>query len=174
MAWTKPRTWVPGEMVTAALLNTYLRDNIREVGQDASVSAGWNAYTPQMGFTLGNATVVSGYRRIGRALLTSGSITFGSTTTQATQGQLGGMAIPIPHRIAQMNSGQVERKAVPAILRDASARDYVAQWEYTIYPSFMQTETTVSVLTRVATTTNPVPWTTSDSIVWHGFYEAAD
>jgi hypothetical protein len=27
MAWTAPRTWVTGEVVTAALLNTHVRDN---------------------------------------------------------------------------------------------------------------------------------------------------
>lgn len=27
MSWTAPRTWVTGEVVTAALLNTHLRDN---------------------------------------------------------------------------------------------------------------------------------------------------
>lgn len=28
MAWTDPRTWVTGELVTASLLNTHLRDNL--------------------------------------------------------------------------------------------------------------------------------------------------
>ena len=28
MAWTSPRTWVTGETVTAALLNTHVRDNL--------------------------------------------------------------------------------------------------------------------------------------------------
>ena len=28
MAWTAPRTWVPGELVTAALLNVHLRNNL--------------------------------------------------------------------------------------------------------------------------------------------------
>lgn len=28
MAWTAPRTWVAGELVTAALLNTHVRDNL--------------------------------------------------------------------------------------------------------------------------------------------------
>ena len=27
MAWTAPRTWVTGELVTAAFMNTYIRDN---------------------------------------------------------------------------------------------------------------------------------------------------
>lgn len=28
MAWTAPRTWIAGELVTASLLNTHLRDNL--------------------------------------------------------------------------------------------------------------------------------------------------
>lgn len=28
MAWTAPRTWIAGEVVTAALMNTHLRDNL--------------------------------------------------------------------------------------------------------------------------------------------------
>lgn len=28
MAWTAPRTWVAGELVTASLMNTHLRDNL--------------------------------------------------------------------------------------------------------------------------------------------------
>lgn len=29
MAWTDPRTWVTGEMVTAAMMNQHVRDNLR-------------------------------------------------------------------------------------------------------------------------------------------------
>jgi hypothetical protein len=28
MAWTTPRTWIPGEFVTASMMNTHLRDNL--------------------------------------------------------------------------------------------------------------------------------------------------
>ena len=31
MAWTTPRTWVSNETLTAALLNTHLRDNLEEL-----------------------------------------------------------------------------------------------------------------------------------------------
>ena len=31
MAWTTPRTWTTGELVTAALLNSHLRDNLNVV-----------------------------------------------------------------------------------------------------------------------------------------------
>ena len=28
MAWTTPRTWVAGELVTASIMNTHVRDNL--------------------------------------------------------------------------------------------------------------------------------------------------
>mgnify|MGYP001592239233 CR=1 FL=1 len=28
MAWTAPRTWVTSELVTAAIMNTHIRDNL--------------------------------------------------------------------------------------------------------------------------------------------------
>lgn len=39
MAWTDPRTWVAAETVTAALLNTHLRDNMTALAE-------WTSYTP--------------------------------------------------------------------------------------------------------------------------------
>jgi len=34
VAWTTPRTWATGEVVTAALLNTHLRDNLKALAGD--------------------------------------------------------------------------------------------------------------------------------------------
>jgi hypothetical protein len=36
MAWTAPRTWVVGEIVTAALLNTHVRDNLKFLWHEVS------------------------------------------------------------------------------------------------------------------------------------------
>ena len=36
MAWTTPRSWVTGEVVTAALLNTHLRDNLVDLDRRTS------------------------------------------------------------------------------------------------------------------------------------------
>jgi len=50
MAWSTPRTWVTGEVLTAALLNTELRDNLNQTGpalvttaEDILVASGANA-----------------------------------------------------------------------------------------------------------------------------------
>jgi len=41
MGWTTPRTWTTGEVVTAALLNTHLKDNLRYLkGLDGAVVIG--------------------------------------------------------------------------------------------------------------------------------------
>lgn len=45
MAWTSPRTWVAGEVLTAALLNTHVRDNLLELNSTASA---WTAFTPTL------------------------------------------------------------------------------------------------------------------------------
>ena len=40
MAWTAPRTWVAGELVTAALGNTHWRDNLLETAPAKATTAG--------------------------------------------------------------------------------------------------------------------------------------
>lgn len=37
MAWSSPRTWSPGETVTAALMNSHLRDNLNALSTKAIV-----------------------------------------------------------------------------------------------------------------------------------------
>jgi len=40
MSWTAPRTWVTGELVTATLMNTHLRDNLLETAPAKVTTAG--------------------------------------------------------------------------------------------------------------------------------------
>lgn len=44
MSWTAPRTWVTGEIVTASLLNTHLRDNLLASAVAQMTTAGDLAY----------------------------------------------------------------------------------------------------------------------------------
>jgi hypothetical protein len=53
MAWTSPRTWAAAETVTAALLNTHVRDNQKAIG-DA-----WTAWTPTVTAETGTFTSAS-------------------------------------------------------------------------------------------------------------------
>lgn len=78
MAWTTPRTWVAGEVVTAALLNTHLRDNLN------AISGLWTAWTPTITATAGTFTTVSAagrYTQIGKTVIWSLTITMTTAGT---------------------------------------------------------------------------------------------
>jgi hypothetical protein len=56
MAWTAPRTWVTGETVTAALMNSAIRDNLLETSAATATTAGDLVYADaanSMGSRLG-------------------------------------------------------------------------------------------------------------------------
>lgn len=79
MAWTSPRTWVSGETVTAALMNTHVRDNLKAIG-DA-----WSTWTPTWAATttnptLGNGTLDAAHITAGKLFIFQIDLTIGSTT----------------------------------------------------------------------------------------------
>jgi hypothetical protein len=57
MAWTTPRTWTAGEVVTAAMMNAHVRDNLNvlktNIGDDGTI-----AMSPAMARFAGNGSVV--------------------------------------------------------------------------------------------------------------------
>lgn len=63
MAWTAPKTWAVNDILTAADLNTYTRDNELAIGT-------WTTYTPTWTATTTNPAVGNG-TIIGRYLATS-------------------------------------------------------------------------------------------------------
>jgi hypothetical protein len=86
MAWTAPRTWVAGETVTAAIMNTHVRDNLKALGDP------WTAYTPTYtGLTIGNAVVTAKFIQPGKLVIGEVKIVFGSTSTFA-----GGFTVSLP------------------------------------------------------------------------------
>ena len=75
-----PRTWVVGEVVTAALMNQEIRD------QFSSMFAAWTSYTPSWTAAttnpvLNNGTLTGAYMKIGRVCHVQFDLTTGSTTT---------------------------------------------------------------------------------------------
>lgn len=90
MAWTTPRTWVAGETVTAALMNTHVRDN--ELALFALATADYTAYTPTLtNLTLGNGTRSAAYIQFGKLTVVTLDIVFGSTTSLS-----GDLAVSLP------------------------------------------------------------------------------
>lgn len=106
MAYTTPRTWVTGELVTAAYLNTHVRDNLNAafpLGVDA-----WTSYTPTLTASTTNPTLGSGstqagaYTRIGRIIIGRARIQFGTSGVAVGSGTY---RISIP--VAPISAGEV-------------------------------------------------------------------
>lgn len=75
-----PRTWTSGETVTAAMMNTEVRDF------SSGVQAAWTTYTPTWTATTTNPVVNNGvqtgrFNRAGKSIDVSIAITLGTTTT---------------------------------------------------------------------------------------------
>lgn len=83
MAWTTPRTWVTGELVTAALMNTHIKDNQAATWPtDDTLFAAWTpTYT---NITEGNGSTVARYIQVGSLVHCYYGMTLGSTSTIGT------------------------------------------------------------------------------------------
>ncbi|MET9088151.1 hypothetical protein ABZX77_40780 [Streptomyces sp. NPDC004237] len=78
-----PRTWVVGEVVTAALMNQEIRDQFN------SFFAAWTAYTPVWTSTgtapaIVNGTLTGRYMKVGRTVTCEINLVAGSSTTFGT------------------------------------------------------------------------------------------
>ena len=83
MAWSAPRTWVTGELVTSTIMNQHVRDNLLAAHADGV------DYTPAWTSTgtapaLGNGTITGRYLRAGDLIVVKVHLTMGSTTTYGT------------------------------------------------------------------------------------------
>lgn len=91
MAWTTPRTWVAGEVVTAALMNTHLRDNLdalRTGGIALASQAAQDFIYASSATQLARLAAAAGksprYSGSAWAMVTPAKAVYGSTSTSAT------------------------------------------------------------------------------------------
>ncbi|SED27286.1 hypothetical protein SAMN05216532_4024 [Streptomyces sp. 2231.1] len=75
-----PRTWVVGEVVSAATMNQEIRDQFN------TFFGAWTVYTPTWTASttnpsLGNGSITGRYMKIGRSVFVHIQLTMGSTTT---------------------------------------------------------------------------------------------
>lgn len=99
MAWTSPRTWVTGEVPTATIFNTHVRDNLKALGDP------WTAWTPTITAQTGTFTTVSG---AGRYIAPGKPITWSATITITTVGTASGlikMTLPVAARAVDLYVG---------------------------------------------------------------------
>ncbi|MEU0691558.1 hypothetical protein [Streptomyces uncialis] len=95
-----PRTWSVGEVVSAAQLNTEIRNQFN------SIITAWTAYTPTWTAVttnpvLGNGSLVGQHMKIGRTCHVTFNLTMGSTTTYGS----GFWRISLPFTAATVASG---------------------------------------------------------------------
>lgn len=170
MAWTTPKTWTAGSVLTAAELNEQIRDNFGAAFvTPTDPTAAWTAFTPTLsgGWALGNSTYVATYMKIGRQVTFSAVITVGSS---ATKGTTLTAALPVT---AASASGLV---GIRCWGEDAGTADFM-------FDHYDTTTTTITfgshfvsgttVLLANVTSTAPFTWATGDKIGYGGTYEAA-
>jgi hypothetical protein len=159
MAWTTPRTWVAGETVTAALMNTHVRDNEKAIG-DA-----WTTWTPTFSggiSAIGNATVTAKYLQAGKLVIGEVKVTMGGTTSFAAAA----ISITAPVNFAVTSSLAVG----PAYMVDVSANlGYVG-----VATPLSATAFGIGYNgTAGATNLIPFTWASTDILSFSFTYEAA-
>lgn len=162
MAWIAPRTWVAGEIVTAANMNNHIRGNFRALGDP------WTTYTPVWASTgtaptLGNGTIDGGFAQAGQLVFFSIVLTIGSTSTAGTS--IYTLTLPVP-------------TALPANAAVGSAHYFDASptgyYSYTAYRSGGDAgQIALSATNTRWNATSPVVPAVGDVISVNGCYEAA-
>lgn len=162
MAWTAPRTWVAGETVTAAIMNTHVRDNLKAIG-DA-----WAAYTTVWS-TTSNPQPAIGNGSLSAVKLEAGKLTkfrttwqSGSTTTYGT----GAFLFTAPSTPVTFNMG-----IGWGFFHDVSAPSV------RVHAMYLQSATGHLACQNDAgssvSATVPFTFANGDVQRWHGGYEAA-
>jgi len=163
MAWTTPGTATAGEVLTAAFWNANVRDNLDVL---APLSAAWTAYTPTFtNLTIGNGSRSSAYIQIGKTVIYSGRLDWGSTTSATASDTIVSLPVAPTQTMAERSRGS-------AYFVDAGTRGYVGV-------CYMPTTTTMAFTHTESGNfggvngTNPFTWTTNDNLTWTIVYQAA-
>lgn len=157
MAWTSPRTWIAGEVLSASLLNTHLRDNLLDLN---GTSSAWTSWTPTTAnLTLGNGTITALYKQVGKSVIFRINFTLGSTSAVGTGPTF---TVPVAEVASsvQTGAGHFNDASVTGGFYSGACRIGAG----VILPSSPSGYLTASV---------PFVWTVSDQIILGGVYEAA-
>ncbi|MDP8928679.1 MAG: hypothetical protein M3O70_08925 [Actinomycetota bacterium] len=168
MVWSTPRTWVTGEVVTASIMNTHVRDQF-----DAGFPHGttWQTYTPTLTATTTNPTLGSGavqsgrYYRIGRLVTVHVQIAFGTSGVAAGSGTY---LVSAPINIATSLSTVVRMGAGDVFDFSTGARRPVSVAAGLGSGAFQMVYNS-----GVVTDAQPWTWAASDEIWLFAVYEAA-
>lgn len=163
---TTPRTWVAGDVLTAAQLNAELRDALLGAFPLGPPDVAWTAYTPtDANITVGNGTRSARYTRVGRLIAFQWQLTWGTTTAMGGNASVG---IPVAA------SSTSPFYPLPALLRDAGVRHYVGTagigFSTNVLADLFHSE---AGNFGIVNATNPFTWGSGDLLFVGGTYEAA-
>ncbi len=169
---TAPRTWVVGEVVTAALLNQEIRDQFN------SFFGAWTSFTPSWiaeggaAPTLGNGTITGRYLKIGRTVDWVLQLTWGATTAPGGGGASENWAFTLP---AVPAAGFTFRSAIADALDASAALHYGAGAVYTTSNggSIRSLVDQRAASSAIWDSLVPFTWAASDILYASGRYEAA-
>ncbi|MGD6761346.1 hypothetical protein ACOKM5_20645 [Streptomyces sp. BH097] len=167
-----PRTWTTGEVVTAAMMNTEVRDQFN------SFFGAWSSYTPTWQAegganpTLGNGTIVGRYLKIGRTVDWVVQLTWGSTTAAGGGGGAENWAIGLP---AVPASGFTQRIILVDAFDTSASLHYSATAIYstTLGGCFKTMVSNRADNTGIWDSVLPFTWAAGDILYASGRYEAA-
>ncbi|MEU9894229.1 hypothetical protein ACIBCS_27750 [Streptomyces phaeochromogenes] len=172
-----PRTWVVGEVVTAALMNQEIRDQFNSffgAWTDYSGTFVWGAETGTAP-AINNGTIVARYLKVGRSVDYIHRLTMGSTTTYGDGGSNGNYYYSLPAAPVTTWSGH---KTQYVIWRDESASLNVlgvgaVSTVNNANGSLRQISTPATASAAFWDSVAPFTLASTDIMYHHGRYEAA-
>lgn len=167
MAWTSPRTWVAGETVTAAVMNTHVRDNLKAIGDPLTAygsASSWTASTTNP--VLNNGTWDGRFSQAGKWVEFRVTITMGSTTTFGS----GQYSLALP---AAAHGTGIQAARGDAFIGGAAydLRGRIPAGGSTVL--LYCTPTAAGTFDRTVTPTTPGTWANGNTLTMTGGYEAA-
>lgn len=165
-----PKSWVAGDVLTAAQMNAQLRDAFLGAFPLGPPDVAWTAWTPTFtNFTLGNGTVDAKYSRVGRSVWFRILVTLGSTSVMGSTPKF---SLPVAR-----HAGYAATQVIGvASIGDFGTADFGAVlWAFSATEAqlIVQSASGAYVTAAVVGATVPMTWTTSDSFNAFGMYEAA-
>lgn len=165
MAWTAPRTWTTGELVTAAIMNTHVRDNL---SAGFPTDAVWTTWSPSYNaaVTVGNGTATARYVQVGTLVMAEWSLLLGSTSAIGVAPTI---SLPVT-----ANAGVSDWHGWGRIL-DAGTAEFKAIVSFnstTVMKPLVETASGTYVGVSDLTSTTPMTWATNDILRLTVIYEA--
>ncbi|MFI8962043.1 hypothetical protein ACIGO8_08000 [Streptomyces sp. NPDC053493] len=160
-----PRTWVVGEVVTAATMNQEIRDQLN------SMFAAWTSYTPTWTASttnpvLGNGSLTGVYMKVGRTCHVQVELSCGTTTTYGS----GNWSLGLP--FTSTNSGGLRIGVAQASGSIRAAGQVTVNTSASTFGLWFPATGSVSNLSA-ATATVPYTWASTNFLRCSFTYETA-